>query len=245
MNTANRTILITGGTSGIGLALVNQLSKNNCILVLARPHEKMTTLFGDRHNIHCYCCDLSAQPDTERTLGKIIKEHPDISMVINNAGVQYTPLLIDEDFELKSINEEIQVNLQAPLLLSAILIKHWRQHNQPSAIVNISSALAMFPKTSAAVYCATKAALHNFSLALSYQLENTCTRIQEAILPLVDTAMTSGRMGKKISADTAATEIIAGMNKNKKFIYVGKTKWIPLLARITPSFVAHMFKNIG
>ncbi len=243
MNTVNKTILITGGTSGIGLALVNQLSKNNCILVLARAHEKMTTLFGDRHNIHCYCCDLSAQPDTERTLGKIIKEHPDISIVINNAGVQYTPLLIDEDFKLKSIHEEIQVNLQAPLLLSAILIKHWRKHNQPSAIVNISSALAIFPKTSAAVYCATKAALHNFSCALNYQLENTCTQVYEAILPLVDTPMTSERAGKKISADTAAVKIIAGVNKSKKIIFVGKAKWIPLLSRISPSLVSKIFKK--
>jgi uncharacterized oxidoreductase len=243
MDANNQTILITGGTSGIGLALVNQLSKNNCILVLARSHKKMETLFGSISNIHCYCCDLSSQTAVTQALQCIIKNHPNISIVINNAGIQYTPLFTADDFTLESINEELQVNLHAPLIISAMLIKHWRQHNQQSAIVNISSALAIFPKTSAAVYCATKAALHNFSRALSYQLENTCTHVQEAILPLVDTAMTKGRAGKKISAQMAAAEIIAGICKNKKIIYVGKTKWLPLLMRINPSFVANMFKK--
>ncbi len=243
MNIINKTILITGGTSGIGLALVKQLSKNNCILVLARSHEKMAVLFGNHSNICCYSCDLSSQIATEKILTQIIKDHPNIAIVINNAGIQYTTLLTDDNFKLESINKEIQVNIQAPLLISAILIKHWQQHKHLSAIVNISSALAIFPKTSAAVYCATKAALHIFSRSLNYQLENTCTHVHEAILPLVDTAMTKGRRGKKMSAEAAAEEIIAGISKDKKIIYVGKTKWIPLLARIHSSFVANMLKK--
>lgn len=162
MDVINKTILITGGTSGIGFALVKQLSKNNRVLILARSAEKMATLFGTNSNIHCYCCDLASPKAVAQALGKIITDHPGTSIVINNAGIQQPILFTADNFNLESINEEIQVNLQAPLLISAIFIKHWQHNNQPSAIVNISSALAIFPKTSAAVYCATKAALHNF-----------------------------------------------------------------------------------
>ncbi len=239
----NQTILITGGTSGIGLALVNQLSKNNCILVIARSPEKMAALFGTTSNIHCYCCNLASQTAVKNLLEQLIIDHPNISIAINNAAIQYTPFFTANDFTQESINEELQVNLHTPLTISAIFIKHWHQQKKPSAIVNISSALAIYPKTSAAVYCATKAALHSFSLSMNYQLENTCIRIHEAILPLVDTAMTKGRGGKKISAETAAAEIIMGLGKNKKFIFVGKTKWIPLLARINPSLIANMLKK--
>ncbi len=243
MEIANKTILITGGTSGIGLAMVKQLSPHNMVLVIARSLEKTATLFQCHKNIHCYYCDLRSSTDITDCVKQIVTDHPNISILINNAGIQYTPRFIDADFTIKSIKEEIQVNLHAPLILGAILINHWQQKNNKATIVNISSALAIFPKTTAAVYCATKAALHNFSRALSYQLESTDISVCEAILPLVDTPMTNGRQGKKISADMAAKEIILGICKQKKLIYVGKTKWIPFLARITPALIANILKK--
>lgn len=227
MEIANKTILITGGTSGIGLAMVKQLSAHNVVLVIARSLEKTTTLFRSHTNIHCYNCDLLSNANIAECFKQIVLDHPDISILINNAGIQYTPCFIDADFTINSIEEEIQVNLYAPLILGAMLINHWQQKNNNATIVNISSALAIFPKTTAAVYCATKAALHSFSSSLSYQLESTNMRVCEVILPLVDTPMTAGRPGKKISADLAAKEIILGISKQKKRIYVGKTKWIP------------------
>lgn len=243
MEIANKTILITGGTSGIGLEMVKQLSAHNIVLVMARSLEKTTMLFQGHNNIHCYCCDLLSSEDITECAKQIIIDHPDTSILINNAGVQYTPLFIDTGFTIKSIAEEIQVNLQAPLILSSMLINHWQQKNNHATIVNISSALAIFPKTTAAVYCATKAALHNFSRSLSYQLESTNINVCKAILPLVDTPMTKERQGKKISADFAAKEIIFGICKQKKRIYVGKTKWIPFLARISPASIAKIFKK--
>lgn len=238
-----KTILITGGTSGIGLALVKKLCAHNTILVLARSAKKLEELFFAEQNIACYPCDLTSPAHITECVKNITHDYPEISVLINNAGIQFTPRFTEKEFRLESINEEIQVNLQAPLLLSALLIKHWQSQNRECSIVNISSALAIFPKTSAAVYCATKSALHNFSVSLGYQLEDTSIRVHEAILPLVNTPMTNGRSGKKISADTAAQEIIIGMCKRKKFIYVGKTKWIPLLARISPAFIAKVLKK--
>ena len=135
------------------------------------------------------------------------------------------------------------MNLQAPLLLSALLIRYWQSQNRECSIVNISSELAIFPKISAAVYCATKSALHNFSISLGYQLEDTGIRVHEAILPLADTPMTNGQNGEKISADSAAQEIIIGICKRRKFIYVGKTKWVPIMALISPVFIAKILKK--
>lgn len=239
----NKTILITGGTSGIGLALVKQLCAQNTILVLARSAKKLEELFFAEKNVACYPCDLTSPAHITECIKNITQDYPEISVLINNAGIQFTPQFTETDFRVESINEEIQVNLQAPMLLSALLVKYWQPQNRECSIVNISSALAIFPKTSAAVYCATKSALHNFSYSLGYQLEDTRISVHEAILPLVDTPMTSGRNGEKISADTAAQEIIIGMCKRKKIIYVGKTKWIPILARISPSAIAKILKK--
>lgn len=239
----NKTILITGGTSGIGLALVKQLCVHNTILVLARSAKKLEELFFTEKNIACYPCDLTSAVHIIQCIKNITQDYPDISVLINNAGIQFTPRFTEKDFRVESINEEIQVNLQAPMLLSALLIKYWQPQNRECSIVNISSALAIFPKTSAAVYCATKSALHNFSYSLGYQLENTHISVHEAILPLVDTPMTKGRNGKKISVDIAAQEIITGIYMRRKFIYLGKTKWIPILARIYPTFIARILKK--
>lgn len=243
MNLTNRTIIITGGTSGIGLALVNQLNVHNNKIIVVSKSAKKLQLFNERNNIYTFACNLASKEETLKCINDIVKQHPDISVLINNAAVQFTPYFSDPEFNIDSIDEEIQVNLTAPILLSAVLIKHWKNNHIQSAIINISSALALFPKTSSAVYCATKAALHNFSHALNYQLKNSVSQCHEVILPLVDTPMTRGRENKKISAISAAQQIIKGFQQQKFIIFVGKTKFLPLLARISPALVANLLKG--
>jgi uncharacterized oxidoreductase len=135
------------------------------------------------------------------------------------------------------------VNFLAPVWLSYLALGVFQANARRSAIVNVSSGLAFYPKTSSAVYCATKAALHSLSQSLRYQLEGTNTRVVEAFLPVVDTPMTAGRGEEKISAAQAALEIVAGITRGHNEIFVGRTRWLPVLTRISPAIPRTILKH--
>lgn len=244
MQLESQSLFITGGTSGIGYELVKKLAdKNKKIIVIARDHNKLRALTEEFQNIFCYSCSLAEHTELTTILMAITNEHPDINIVINNAGVQFTPMLNDKNFIVDSVETEIAVNLTAPVLICAHFIKAWAGRKHPAAIVNVTSGLAFYPKKNSAVYCATKAGLHNFTKSLGYQLENTPISVHEAILPLVNTPMTQMRNAKKITAAFAAQEIICGVEKKRAEIFVGKTKFIPLLSRLSPSLIAAILKS--
>lgn len=238
------TIVVTGGTSGIGKSLVKLLAPSNTsIIVIGRNPIKLEELKQDYDNVVTYECDLANKMEVERIIGEIAEQHPDVSVVINNAGIQMVPTFLDDEFCFDCIEKEITVNLTSPIWVSALIIGHFITKKKPTAIVNITSGLAIYPKTSSAVYCATKAALRNFSMSLRYQLENTQVSVHEAILPLVDTPMTEGRGRNKLTADQAAHAIINGVNAGINEIYIGKSKFIPMLSRLSPSLMRRILKS--
>lgn len=243
MKLQNRTILITGGTSGIGRALVDQLAPHNrAIVVISRNPVKLEKLAEEYPNVFTYRCMLANKMDVESVVDEILENHPDISVVINNAGIQVTPTFLDSDFSFDSIENEIAINLIAPIWMCALMLGHMLDLEIPTTFVNVTSGLALFPKKNSAVYCAAKAGLHNFSKSFRYQLEGTLVSVQEAIMPLVDTPMTEGRGNGKISATEAARAIIRGIEDDKSEIYVGKAKFMPLLGRISPSLMGAIMK---
>ncbi|MCF6211402.1 MAG: SDR family NAD(P)-dependent oxidoreductase [Gammaproteobacteria bacterium] len=243
MKLLDRTLLITGGTSGIGEALVQQLAQQNIgLVIIARNSAKLKKLAEQFSNIHPYRCSLASKVDVEKTMGEITDNHPDISVVINNAGIQVTPTFLDSDFDRNGIDNEITINLTAPIWICALMLGNMLDLKAPAAFVNITSGLALFPKKNSAVYCASKAGLRNFSRSLRYQLEETQISVHEAILPLVDTPMTEGRGKGKMSVMQTARAIIKGIENNREEIYVGKARLIPLLARISPSLMGTIMK---
>ena len=238
------TILLTGATSGIGRALFEQLQKQgHQLIVVARSRERLSALQNNYENVVCYPCDLSSRADVESLANKIVECHPTLNILINNAGVQFTPSLLDEDFDFDSIEHETIVNFLAPLWLSYLLLPSLLGSGQQAGIINISSGLAFAPKTQSAVYCANKAALHSLSQSLRYQLSNTNVQVIEAIMPLVDTPMTAGRGSNKISPDEAARQIIKGLTQGRDEIYVGKAKVLPLLIRLSPALVKTIMRR--
>ncbi len=239
-----RTILLTGGTSGIGLALLKQLhSQGHKLLVVARNQNRLLHLQTEYERVTTYKCDLASRLQIESLATDVSEKHTDLSIIINNAGIQYTPTLLDENFNFDSIEHETTVNFLSPVWLSALLLPTLLQNNMSSSIVNISSGLIFAPKTNSAIYCATKAAIHSFSQSLRNQLAQTNILSQEVILPLVDTAMTKGRGSNKLSADEAARQILRGIKKEAPEIYVGKAKLLPGLMRLSPSLVKKIMRK--
>lgn len=237
------TMLITGGTAGIGRALTRQLHREgHRVIVAARDKIKLAGLQGEFPGVIAYQCDLSARRQVESLADNIVQNHPDLSILVNNAGIQNTPAFLDQDFSYDSIDNEMTINFLAPVWLTSLLLPLLVKQEQ-GAVVNVSSALVLAPKTTSAIYSASKAAIHSFSQSLRYQLEGTNILSIEAFMPLVDTAMTRGRGSGKVTPEYAAGQIIKGIKSARSEIYIGKTKLIRGLMRISPTLVKGILKR--
>lgn len=237
-------ILITGATAGIGKALVEKfLELDNQIIAVGRNENKLEELLKLNNKIIPFKCDISRQEDLDKLTLFIEQEHTDLNILINNAGMQYNYNFIEEPQLLHKVAYEINVNFLAPLKLIALLLPTL-QANENSAIVNISSGLAIVPKAQAPVYCATKAGLHIFSKSLRYQLKKI--KVFEIIPPLVDTAMTEGRgRGKgKISPQKLVEDFIKAFKKNNYEVNIGKVKLLRIINRISPRIADKIMKGI-
>lgn len=242
MRLEGKRIVVTGASRGIGRALTAQLAGQGAtVLAVARDP---SALAGDR--IVPVSCDLADMAARQALIAQLIGDLAPIDGLINNAGIQLQASYLDTPCDPASdIDREIAINLAAPLHLSAALAPHLA--SRPEAILlNVTSGLALTPKASAPVYCATKAGLRSFTTALRYQAEDRAPnlRVGEIVMALVDTEMTTGRGRGKLSADQAAQAVIAGIERQKwGDIWVGNTRLLRIIQRLSPALAARMLRN--
>lgn len=241
MNIVGKHVVITGGASGIGLALMRQLYDNNDVSVIARPSGRLEELRRAFDRVNVYEADLADLGAVEKAADLLVKSEKKIDVLISNAAVQYTPHFLGDDFQYESIRREIDINFTSVCTLIYLLMPSLMQSN-PAIILNINSGLGLAPKTDSAIYCATKGALNILSQSLGYQLENTNIKVKQVFLPLVDTAMTRGRGKNKLTAEEVAAEIIRGISSSKSNIYIGKVKALRLIYRLSPSLAQKIMK---
>jgi uncharacterized oxidoreductase len=187
MKTSGNTILITGGATGIGFALTEAFLKaGNKVLICGRRLAKLDEARKKLPKLQFHQCDITLKAGRESLFYWVKEQHPDLNILINNAGVSG---LIDfkkgvpEAFKSE---DEIETNFKAPVYLSAYFIPLLFEKKE-AAIINISSGLAFVPLVSSPLYGATKAAIHSFSLALRFQLKDTSVKVFELMPPICDT----------------------------------------------------------
>lgn len=241
MELVNKRIIITGGTAGIGYALVEKLSYQNDVIVIGRNADKLQAL-KDTMKVTIFQADLSSSADVINVGQEIARKYTRLDILINNAAVQYTPTFIDPCFRMETIEPEITLNLTTPCLLTALLLERLN-HDKPSCIVNINSGLGLVPKTSSAVYCATKGGLNLFTKSLRHQLAHTNIRVYQAYMPLVDTSMTKGRGSGKLSPEEACNYILKGIVKNIPDHAFGKGKLLQFIMRLSPTLAENIMKE--
>lgn len=243
MKNNGHTVLITGGSSGIGLAMAERfLLHGNRVIAVGRDAGKLERLQARHPEVETYRCDLADPDQLDRLADWLAARHPGLDVLVNNAGIQYNYSFSEQTDQAKRVSEEISINLTAPIVLINRLLPLLARQPQ-AAIVNVSSGLGIVPKRSAPVYCATKAGLHLFTRALRYQLENSSVRVFELIPPVVDTEMTRGRGQNKLSPEALAEALMTAFEKDRWEVPVGKVKLLILLNRWMPALAARLLKN--
>jgi uncharacterized oxidoreductase len=196
MQLTGNTILITGGTSGIGLAFAEAfLGLGNKVIICGRREDRLYSIKEKHPQLATRLCDVADGDEREDLYKWILSNYADLNILINNAGVQYATDLT-KPVDLAKMKNEVETNLVAPIHLSSLFSEYLSQKDNP-AIINISSGLAFVPLAFMPVYCATKAAIHSFSLSLRHQLRNTKVKVFEIAPPSVDTELGSDRRADK------------------------------------------------
>ncbi|MEM7300037.1 MAG: SDR family NAD(P)-dependent oxidoreductase [Pseudomonadota bacterium] len=242
MKLAGKHIVITGGASGIGLGLVQKLYVENEISVICRPSSALEALRGEYDHIAVHEADFADLAQVEQAADQLVKPDRKIDLLINNAAVQHVQTFLDDDFRYESIRREIDINFTSVCTLTYLLLPALLK-STPSTVLNINSGLALAPKTTSAVYCATKGAMNIFSQSLGYQLEETNIQVKQAFLPLVDTAMTKGRGTSKLPVQRVVDEIVEGLGKSGPTIDVGKVRLLRSINRLSPNLAQKIMKR--
>ncbi|MES2947984.1 SDR family NAD(P)-dependent oxidoreductase [Rhodoferax sp. AJA081-3] len=226
MNLTTNTILITGGAAGIGFALARQLcERGNRVIICGRSEEALLKAQAKVPALITRICNITDAASRQAMVDWLNTAYPDLNVMVNNAGVQYRRMF-KEGGALEHLEQEVATNFTAPVqLIGALLPLLIRQPK--AVIVNVSSGLAFAPMADIPVYCATKAAMHSFTLTLRHQLKATGVRVVEMAPPIVDTGLGGGdRSGgttdqHMMTPEDFATQALAQLENDQDEVMVG------------------------
>jgi uncharacterized oxidoreductase len=233
MRLRSRKAIITGGSSGIGLAIARELTeRGNQVVLVARDAERLCRVQQELPGSAALAADI-ATPDGRRAiLDEAAAHHPETSILINSAGIMRFSEFTNPD-PLRGLREQIETNLVALIELCVGFIE-LLSRRPDSAIVNVSSGVAYVPSSRTAYYSATKAAVHSFTQSLRHQLRGTSIRVIELVPPSVDTPMLAGIERPKIQPYLVAKALLDGLEREKTDIRVGAAAQLYVMGRLFP-----------
>lgn len=245
MKLRNNTVLITGGSSGIGLELGKVfIQQGNKVIICGKSNEKLAAAKNKLPQLVTYQCDLSDSQQCTEFARKITENHPDLNILVNNAAIVNKIDIINNDNAIELAENEYHTNLLAPIRLIKLLYPTLSANDSP-AIINVTTGLIYAPRVIYPFYNSSKAALHSFTQTLRIRLNNGKTKVIEVMFPAVDTPWHQGTPPKiAISAEAAVSEMIKGLEKGKAEIRVGGAKILHVISRIFPAFALKKVNEI-
>jgi uncharacterized oxidoreductase len=246
MKMTGNTILITGGTSGIGFELARQLCQDNTVIITGRAQDRLDVAQSKLGNVYTMPSDVS-DPASIATLRESISlEFPALNVLVNNAGIMRKISLHDASSDLTDITREVETNLCGPIRMTQQFIPHLKTQSS-SAIVNVSSGLAFVPFPISPIYSATKAALHSFTLALRVQMKETNIKLFELAPPATETPLFRGDFDetdlgamKGMDVTKLVSSALKAMGNDVLEIRPGLSNVLKLMSRIAPNFALNM-----
>ena len=245
MKLKNRTILLTGGTSGIGLELAKQLlQRDNVVIVTGRRPERLEAAKRLLPGLHTFQSDVSDPEAIAQFSSDVLAKFPALDTLINNAGIMRN-LRMQQERDLIDVTREIEINLSGPVRMIQQFLPHFLKVTRKTGamIVNVSSGLAFVPFPASPIYSATKAALHSFTQSLRVQLEGTGVRVIELAPPAVETPLFRGEFADEMKNEKAmapavlAARAIAGIEAGNLEIRPGVSNVLKIMSRVAPHFM--------
>jgi len=245
MKLQNNTVLITGGSSGIGLELAKVLTnKGNKVVICGKSNEKLAAAKKILPKLITYQCDISDGEECKAFAKKVNENHPDLNILVNNAAIVNKFDFFGNEKAMEFAESEYQTNLLAPIRLIKLLYPTISS-NDSSVIINITTGLIYAPRVIYPFYNSSKSALHSFTQTLRIRLKDEKTKVVEVMFPAVDTPWHQGTPPKiAISAEAAVSEMIKGLEKGKSEIRVGGAKILHLISRLAPAFALKKVNEI-
>jgi uncharacterized oxidoreductase len=237
-----QTILITGGSSGIGLAIAKKfLDHKYNVVVTGRNLSKLEKVKADLPSIHIEQSDVCKEDDVKALALKMEQTFGGIDILINNAGIMNLVDAGNESNDLQKQMQEIEINYNSPIRLLHYFLPQLKK-SKNAVLVNTSSGLAYVPFAQAPVYSGTKAAVHFWTLAIRPQLNQHGIKVVELLPPVVDTKLAKDADLKDDNLKPMAPEKMANIfwkdfAKGKEEITPGLSKQLKLMSRLAPKFI--------
>jgi uncharacterized oxidoreductase len=224
MNINNKTALVTGAGSGIGYEIAKLLKEQGNTVIIAGRNAAKIKKAGEALGVTAIVCDVTKEADIEALVEKINTEFPELSVLVNNAGVANLYKLGESADAYRKAKQEFEVNYFGPVLLTEKLLPVLKRQHE-GAVINITSNVSFHPLVVLPTYSDTKAALHSHTVALRHTLaKDTNIKVYEVMPSLVNTEATKDMGGEKgMHPRVVAETTLSGIQNNQYEIYVGDT----------------------
>ena len=240
MKLTNRTILITGGSAGIGLAFALKfLELGNQVIVTGRRQPVLDKLRANYPKLHTIQSDVADSAQIAALARRVKAEFPKLDVLMNNAGIMLHKNLKVPTADLDGLMAEMNINAGGVVRTTSAFIDILTANK--GTVINVSSALAFVPLPSAPIYCATKAAVHAYTQSLRFQLEETGVEVIELMPPAVKTDLSAdiaeGEGITLITTDELVKQSFASLKAGALEVRPGQAKLLALMRRLAPDFI--------
>src|SRR6266545_6606840 len=239
MKLTNRTILITGGSDGIGLAFAAKFaSLGNEVIVTGRRQALLDKVKATHPRIHTIQSDVGDPSQIAMLAERVKKAFPRLDVLMNNAGISRYRNLTLESPDLNQLMSEMDINVGGVVRMTSAFIDLLKTNK--GTLINVSSALAFVPLPCLPIYCATKAAIHSYTQSLRFQLEDSGVEVIELMPPAVRTEMTADLPDEGltlITTDKLVALSIASLKRGAIEVRPGQSAQLALLRRVAPDFI--------
>ncbi|MGB3256393.1 MAG: SDR family NAD(P)-dependent oxidoreductase [Ornithinimicrobium sp.] len=233
---AGQRVLVTGGSSGIGMALARALAGEGVsVVITGREPDRLASVAESDPLIEGIVCDVT-DDDQVRALGEHMLAAGGLDMLINCAGVMHF-FDVRAGFPLQRQLQEVAIDVEGPMRMVDAFLPDLL--TRPSTIVNVSSGLAWVPYAAAPVYSGAKAFVHAWTISLRHQLKDTSVRVVEILPPVVDTPLAEGLNAgfSRMSPDDLVAAVMAGLRRGQKEISPGSAVGLKYLSRLAPRLI--------
>lgn len=241
MKLSGNTILITGGSAGIGLALAHKfIELGNKVIVTGRNIERLNAAKSAAPELHTMQSDASDPTAVRALANQVDQQFPELNVLINNAGIMIPKNLTGPTKDLEGLTKELDVNVAGPIRTVSVFVERLKANK--GTIINVSSGLAWVPLQLAPIYCATKAALHSYTVSLRQQLADHGVEVIELAPPAVRTELLEDLPEdnsdfKIITTDELVKATIKGLGAGQLEIRPGQANQLYWMSRIAPGFI--------